>query len=246
VAAAHRHPSRTAICSRVARGKASVVTDTIARSPSTGKGQLRRGDPRDIVVTATGFNLSVFGDVAFTVDGEPVDFTQHLTWRGVMITACRTWPTRSTLPAQLDAAGRSGQDLVGRLLTTMQDKGATMVVPRCDPRTRTCSCGRSPTRETSTRLRHALAAHHVKQGDREPWTHMRSTTRSARSCQGGPRRRNARLPLSPAARESRRQRAPVTSATPSAADPVDLCADIGRTPLPAIRPAVPGPRCPGR
>jgi len=31
------------------------------------------------------FNLSVPGDVAFTVDGEPVDFTQLVTSRGIMI-----------------------------------------------------------------------------------------------------------------------------------------------------------------
>ncbi len=36
-------------------------------------------------MTATGFNLSVLGDVAFTVDGEPVDFPQRVTWRGIMI-----------------------------------------------------------------------------------------------------------------------------------------------------------------
>ena len=39
----------------------------------------------DIVVTATGFNLAVFGDIPFTVDGEPVDFAQRVTWRGMMI-----------------------------------------------------------------------------------------------------------------------------------------------------------------
>ena len=67
-------------------GKASVVTDTIETFTETGI-RTSSGEEieADVVVTATGFNLSVFGDIPFTVDGEPVDFPQHLTWRGVMI-----------------------------------------------------------------------------------------------------------------------------------------------------------------
>ena len=30
-------------------------------------------------------DLSVFGDIPFRVDGEPVDFTRRVTWRGLMI-----------------------------------------------------------------------------------------------------------------------------------------------------------------
>ncbi len=50
--------------------------------------QLRRGDPAcaiDIVVSATGFSMSLFGGVAFSVDDEPVDFTERVTYRGIMI-----------------------------------------------------------------------------------------------------------------------------------------------------------------
>ena len=67
-------------------GKASIVTDTIETFTEHGI-KVSSGEeiPADIVVTATGFNLSVLGDVAFTVDGEPVDFTERVTWRGIMI-----------------------------------------------------------------------------------------------------------------------------------------------------------------
>src|SRR6201996_9438667 len=54
-------------------GKASVVTDTIETFTSCGI-KVSSGEeiPADIVVSATGFNLSLFGDIAFAVDGEQV------------------------------------------------------------------------------------------------------------------------------------------------------------------------------
>lgn len=66
-------------------GKASVVTDQIERF--TEKGVLLKSGREleaDIIVTATGFNLCVLGDLAFTVDGEPVDFSETVTYRGMM------------------------------------------------------------------------------------------------------------------------------------------------------------------
>src|ERR1700735_5267195 len=67
-------------------GTASIVTDTIETFTEGGvKVSSGVEIPADVVVSATGFNLSVFGDVAFTVDGDPVDFTDRVTWRGIMI-----------------------------------------------------------------------------------------------------------------------------------------------------------------
>ena len=156
-------------------GKASIVTDTIETFTEQGI-RVSSGEeiPADIVVTATGFNLSVFGDVAFTVDGEPVDFTERVTWRGIMINGLpnmayvfgyfrHSWTLRVDLVS----------DLVGRLLATMRDKGATMVVPTLRPQ------------DTDMQLRpwcdpenfnagYVMRSQHIlfKQGDREPWTHM--------------------------------------------------------------------------
>jgi monooxygenase len=156
-------------------GKASVVTDTIETFTETGI-RVSSGEEleADVVVTATGFNLSLFGDVAFTVDGEPVDFTERVTWRGIMISGVpnmayvfgyfrHSWTLRVDLVS----------DLVCRLLEHMQDKGATMVVPTLRPE----DAGHAAAAvvgpgELQRRLRHALAAPLFKQGDREPWTHM--------------------------------------------------------------------------
>jgi cation diffusion facilitator CzcD-associated flavoprotein CzcO len=156
-------------------GKASVVTDTIETFTEHGI-KVSSGEEilADIVVTATGFNLSVFGDVAFTVDGEPVDFTQHLTWRGVMISGLpnlaytfgyfrHSWTLRVDLVS----------DLVGRLLTTMQDKGATMVVPTLRPQDKDMQL-RPWSDPENFNSGYVMRSQHImfKQGDREPWTHM--------------------------------------------------------------------------
>ena len=167
-------------------GKASIVTDTIETFTEHGI-KVSSGEeiPADIVVTATGFNLSVLGDVAFTVDGEPVDFTERVTWRGVMISGVPNMAYifgyfRHSWTLRVDLVG----DLVVRLLTTMQDKGATMVVPDAATRgRRTCSCGRGPIRRTSTPATSCARSTSCSSraiASRGPtcW----STSRSARSC----------------------------------------------------------------
>src|SRR6266571_2869799 len=156
-------------------GKASIVTDTIEAFTEHGiKVSSGEESPADIVVTATGFDLSVLGDVAFTVDGEPVDFAERVTWRGIMINGLpnmayvfgyfrHSWTLRVGLVS----------DLVGRLLANMQDKGATMVVPTLRPQDagmqlRPWSDPENFNPGYVTRSQHIL----FKQGDREPWIHM--------------------------------------------------------------------------
>ena len=41
----------------------------------------------DIVVTATGFDLNVLGDIVFDIDGAPLELRRDsVTWRGTMFT----------------------------------------------------------------------------------------------------------------------------------------------------------------
>jgi cation diffusion facilitator CzcD-associated flavoprotein CzcO len=40
----------------------------------------------DVVVTATGFNLSILGDIEFAIDGAPLDLAATVTYRGMMCT----------------------------------------------------------------------------------------------------------------------------------------------------------------
>ncbi|MBS0410726.1 MAG: NAD(P)/FAD-dependent oxidoreductase, partial [Proteobacteria bacterium] len=68
-------------------GKASMVTDEIDRF--TEKGILTKSGQEleaDIIITATGFNLNVLGDIDFVIDGKPLNFADTVTYRGMMFT----------------------------------------------------------------------------------------------------------------------------------------------------------------
>ena len=66
-------------------GQVSVVTDHIETFTERGI-RLRSGSTleADLVVTATGLNLQLLGGLEVTVDGEPVEFSKTLTYKGVM------------------------------------------------------------------------------------------------------------------------------------------------------------------
>jgi cation diffusion facilitator CzcD-associated flavoprotein CzcO len=156
-------------------GSASIVTDTIATFTEHG---IRVGSgeeiPADVVITATGFNLSVFGDIAFSIDDEPVDFTERVTWRGMMISGVpnmaymfgyfrHSWTLRIDLVA----------DVVARLFETMRAKGAVVVTPTLRP-TEADMPKRAWSDPENFNAGYVLRSQHLlyKQGDREPWTHM--------------------------------------------------------------------------
>ena len=119
-------------------GKASVVTDEIERFTNTGI-LLKSGTQldADIIITATGFNLNVLGDIAFTIDNTPLEFSDTVTYRGMMFTGVpnmawvfgyfrASWTLRADLVA----------DFVCRLLNHMQDIGAHKVTPTLRPEDR--------------------------------------------------------------------------------------------------------------
>ena len=156
-------------------GKASIVTDTIEEFTETGI-RVSSGEEieADIVVTATGFNLSAFGDVAFAVDGEPVDFSQRITWRGIMISGVPNMAYtfgyfRHSWTLRVDLVG----DLVTRLLTHMRERGAGTVVPSLRPEDADMSL-RPWSDPENFNAGYVMRSQHLmfKQGDREPWTHM--------------------------------------------------------------------------
>jgi len=76
-----------------------------------------------VIITATGFDLSVMGDIPFEVDGEPVDFSQTVTYRGMMFTGVpnMVWVFgyfRSSWTLRVDLVA----DFVCRLLNHMDRK----------------------------------------------------------------------------------------------------------------------------
>lgn len=68
------------------KGTASVVTDRIATFTESGI-ELESGEhlDADVIVTATGLTLQIFGGMDVRVDGEPVDPGQRLAYHGAML-----------------------------------------------------------------------------------------------------------------------------------------------------------------
>ncbi|QLL05930.1 flavin-containing monooxygenase [Mycobacterium vicinigordonae] len=70
----------------IRNGSASVVTDRIATFTETGL-MLESGREldADIIITATGLNLQAFGGMSLTVDDEPVNLSDRLAYKGMML-----------------------------------------------------------------------------------------------------------------------------------------------------------------
>ena len=113
----------------IASGKASVLTDEIDRFTEHGI-LLKSGEElqADIIVTATGFNMSVLGDIDFAIDGKPLDFSETVNYRGMMFTGVpnllwvfgyfrASWTLRADLLS----------DFVCRLLAHMEESGSKRV-----------------------------------------------------------------------------------------------------------------------
>ena len=124
-------------------------------------------------MSATGFDLSVLGDIAFTVDGEAVEFPERVTWRGVMISGIPDMAYVFGYFRKLDAAGgpglRPGDPADGDHAAQGRDHGRARAARR--GRRHAAAPVLGP-RELQRRLRHALQHLLPRQGDREPWTHM--------------------------------------------------------------------------
>ena len=119
----------------ITAGKASVVTDEIETFTERGV-RLKSGSvlEADIIVTATGFNLSVLGDIAFTIDDRSVDLAETVTYRGMMFTGVPNlvWIFgyfRASWTLRVDLV----DDFVCRLLAHLDELGATRVTPELRP-----------------------------------------------------------------------------------------------------------------
>ena len=86
--------------------------------------------PADAIVTATGLRLAAFGNIALSLDGVPVDATQHYWYRSCMFSGL---PNLAGLFGYLNASWTLRIDLVAdylaRLLAQMAEWQRNVVVP---------------------------------------------------------------------------------------------------------------------
>jgi cation diffusion facilitator CzcD-associated flavoprotein CzcO len=151
----------------IAAGGASIVTDHIETFTETGI-ELRSGAElqADIVITATGLNLLPLGGVSYSVDGSPIDLSDTITYKGMMLTGI---PNFLYAVGYTNASWTLKVDLICehfcRLLALMDERGYSYCIPE------------SPDPDAPTRPLLAFAAGYVqrsvdrfpKQGATAPW-----------------------------------------------------------------------------
>ena len=127
----------------------------------------------DIIVTATGFNLNVLGDIDFEIDGTPLNFAETVAYRGAMFTGI---PNMAWVFGYFRASWTLRADMISdfvcRLLKHMDDLGASMVTPTL--RDSDADMGLSPwVRPENFNPGYLTRGMHLmpKQGDRDPWQH---------------------------------------------------------------------------
>ncbi len=148
-------------------GRASIVTDRIKTFTEKGI-LLESGDEleADIVVTATGLNLQMFGGMDIALDGEPVDMTKIVAYRGMMLSslpnlAMAIGYTNSSWTLKVDMLCK----YFVRILHYMDAKGYTSVVAVPDPDMETrplLDFGAGYVQRALDRL--------PRQGTEDPWT----------------------------------------------------------------------------
>jgi monooxygenase len=168
-------------------GKAEVVTDRIERFTETGIA-LESGKQldADIIVTATGLNLVVLGEMRFTVDGAPVDFAKTWTYKGMMYSDV---PNLITTFGYINASWTLRADLTAeyacRLLNHMDERGARQVTPRLSD-----ADHGMPARPWidgfSSGYMQRMMHRFPKQGDREPWLNPQNYTRDKKMIRTAP------------------------------------------------------------
>ena len=158
----------------ISAGLASVVTDEIETFNETGI--LTRSGTQldaDVIITATGFDLSVLGDIQFTVDGEPVNYADTITYRGMMFTGV---PNLVWVFGYFRASWTLRADLIGdwvcRLLHHMDELGVQKVTPRLRPEDADMELG-SWIDPENFNPGYLMRSQHLmpKRGDKPEWQH---------------------------------------------------------------------------
>jgi monooxygenase len=179
----------------IASGKADVVTDQIEAFTKSGIA-LRSGArlEADVIVTATGLSLLALGGIGLTVDGEPVDVSQRVAYKGMMLDGV---PNLAFVIGYTNASWTLKADLVSsyvaRMLRLMADRGYASVTPRLPSEPMVTSAVFDMTSGYFDRGRHLLP----RQGERAPWRLWQHYAKDARLFRGPVDEKNLRFRPAP-------------------------------------------------
>ena len=154
----------------IKQGQADVVTGTIARVLPNGV-EMTSGElvEADVLITATGLNMLVLGGAQFSTDGQPVDFAQTWSYKGMMYSEV---PNLASTFGYINASWTLRADLtsewVCRVLNRMDELGVDQVTAGLRDEDATMA-PRNWIEDFSPGYM-ARAMHlFPKQGDRDPW-----------------------------------------------------------------------------
>ncbi len=148
-------------------GKSSVVTDSIETFTETGL-ELKSGEriDADIIVTATGLNVQLMHGLQLVVDGNPIDLSKAMAYKGMMYSdvpnlASAFGYTNASWTLKCDLTG----EFVCRLLNHMDTKGYARATPRKhDP-----DVTEQPVLDFSSGYVQRALPTLPKQGSKKPW-----------------------------------------------------------------------------
>ncbi|MBU3750702.1 MAG: NAD(P)/FAD-dependent oxidoreductase [Mycobacterium sp.] len=151
----------------ISKGKASVVTDKIVRFTKTGiLLESGRELPADIIVTATGLKLQLFGGIEVCVDGQVRNAHDSLVYKAFMLSGI---PNLAFMFGYTNSSWTLKVGLVCehlcRLMSYMDRHGYTTVVPVEDP-----SVGRRPMLNFPAGYILRSIDEFPQQGTTGPWT----------------------------------------------------------------------------
>ena len=160
-------------------GRIDVVTDHIDRFTEAGiRLQSGRELTADIIVPATGLELLFIGGMELSVDGAPVDVSERLVYKGMML---EDTPNFAVAVGYTNASWTLKADLtfdaVCRLLNTMRGRG----MRQCTPTNVGGEVEPAPLLGLQSGYIQRSADRFPKQGDRFPWKVYQSYLRDYRA-----------------------------------------------------------------
>jgi monooxygenase len=184
-------------------GDATVVTDTIETFTEDGI-KLDSGEQleADVIVTATGLNLLFLGGMELVVDGEPIDVSEKMAYKGMMLSGV---PNCAFTVGYTNASWTLKADLtseyVCRVLAHMDSHGYRKSVPELsDP-----SVEELPLLDFTSGYVLRSLDQFPKQGSKEPWKLRQNYVLDIRTIRRGPIDDGAMRFSNPAPRRSKNE-----------------------------------------
>ncbi|HUE91827.1 NAD(P)/FAD-dependent oxidoreductase [Pseudomonas sp.] len=149
------------------KGKASVVTEHI--DGFTAKGiRLKSGQvlPADVIISATGLELQLFGGMQVAVDGVPFDAAKSMGYRGIML---RDLPNAAVVLGYTNASWTLKADLSSEYFCRLIQHMDAIGMRQCTPRDSRREIKDAPFLDLASGYIKRAADKIPTQGDRAPW-----------------------------------------------------------------------------